>query len=155
MRSGRGGVEIPPFKIENASSIDSLRTILDRAVGTHISHSFSVSEAVAVQISPLFLSAKDDQTKRAFAPHTGLSAVYIVLTSLYFNQRVQAPSTNALKRLANSVTGREGARGLWRRELEACPRLFVYLSISAGIIRKCRSFWQQRPSSSSCCVEML
>eukprot|EP00965_Chrysotila_dentata_P196674 6177729-Pleurochrysis_carterae.AAC.1 len=103
-----GGVEVSPFKIENASSIKSLQTILDRAVGTHISHSFSVSEAVVGQISPLLLSAKDDQPKRAFAPHSGLSDVYIVLASLYFQQRVQAPSTNALKRRANFVSDQEG-----------------------------------------------
>eukprot|EP00965_Chrysotila_dentata_P182815 6036990-Pleurochrysis_carterae.AAC.1 len=70
-----------------------------------------MSEAVVVQISPLLLSAKDDRTKREFAPHTGLSAVYIVLASLHFKQRVQAPSTNALKRLAHSVTRKEGGKG--------------------------------------------
>eukprot|EP00965_Chrysotila_dentata_P002724 88587-Pleurochrysis_carterae.AAC.1 len=96
-----GGVENPPFKIDNASAVEFLRAILDGAVGTRISNSCSLSEAVAVQISQLFLSAKDAKRERVFAPLAGMPAVYILLASIYFRQRVPAPSTNALKRLAN------------------------------------------------------
>eukprot|EP00965_Chrysotila_dentata_P064251 2128498-Pleurochrysis_carterae.AAC.1 len=96
-----GDVENPPFKIDNASAVEFLHAILDSAVGTRIFHSFSLSEAVAVQVSQLLLSAKDAKRERAFAPHAGLPAVYILLASMYFRQRVPAPSTNALKRLAN------------------------------------------------------
>eukprot|EP00965_Chrysotila_dentata_P124146 4103250-Pleurochrysis_carterae.AAC.2 len=53
---------------------------------------------------PLFLSAKDARAKHAFAPHTGLQAVHALFASIYFKQRVPAPSTYALKRLANSLT---------------------------------------------------
>eukprot|EP00965_Chrysotila_dentata_P129581 4283895-Pleurochrysis_carterae.AAC.1 len=96
-----GGVEIPPLKIDNASTVEFLRAILDSAVGIRISHPFSLSEAVAVQTSQLLLSAKDAERERAFAPHAGLPAAYILLASIHSKQRVPAPSTNALKRLAN------------------------------------------------------
>eukprot|EP00965_Chrysotila_dentata_P028088 934167-Pleurochrysis_carterae.AAC.3 len=71
-----GCVEIPPFKIKNTSAVELLCAVLDSAVGNHIIHSFSVSEAVAVQIGQLFLSLKDADQAR-----TGLPAVCVLLAS--------------------------------------------------------------------------
>eukprot|EP00965_Chrysotila_dentata_P225381 6194717-Pleurochrysis_carterae.AAC.1 len=99
VNDSEGGVEIPPFKIDNASTVEFFRAVLDSAVGTRVYHSFSLSEAVAKQISQLFLSAKDSKREQAFAPHAGLPT------------RVPAPSTNALKRLANFVTRKRGGKG--------------------------------------------
>eukprot|EP00965_Chrysotila_dentata_P082308 2716686-Pleurochrysis_carterae.AAC.1 len=105
------GVEIPPFKIENASAVKYLRAVLDSAVGPRIFHSCFLSEAAAVQISQLLLGAKAANRERAFAPHAGsMPAVYILHASIYFKQRVPARSTNALKRLANFVTRKGGGK---------------------------------------------
>eukprot|EP00965_Chrysotila_dentata_P135044 4466120-Pleurochrysis_carterae.AAC.2 len=106
-----GGVEIPPFKMDNVSAVKLLRAILDSAVETCIHNYFSLSEAVAVQISQLVLSAKDARGERAFEPHAGLTAVYILLASIYYKQRVPAPCANALKRLANFVTRNGEGKG--------------------------------------------
>eukprot|EP00965_Chrysotila_dentata_P083132 2742162-Pleurochrysis_carterae.AAC.1 len=74
-----------------------------------MSHSVCLTEAVAAQLGQLFLSVKDARTKDAFAPHTGLQAVYaLVLASIPFKKRVPASSTYALKRLANSLTRKKG-----------------------------------------------
>eukprot|EP00965_Chrysotila_dentata_P004020 130724-Pleurochrysis_carterae.AAC.1 len=85
-----GGVENPPFTIDNASAGEFLRAILDSAVGT---------------------PPKNAKRERAFAPHPGLPAVYILFASIYFRQRVPAPSTNVLKHLANFVTRKGGGKG--------------------------------------------
>eukprot|EP00965_Chrysotila_dentata_P094078 3109414-Pleurochrysis_carterae.AAC.5 len=69
-------------------------------------------QAVAAQIGQLTLSAKVARTKHAFAPHTGLQALYaFVLASVHFKRRVPASaSTYALQRLANSLTRRGGGK---------------------------------------------
>eukprot|EP00965_Chrysotila_dentata_P237995 6202229-Pleurochrysis_carterae.AAC.1 len=90
------GCRLPPLKVDNNSAVEFLRAVLDSAVGKR-------SKAVAVQVGQLFLSANDARAKNAFAPDTGLQAVYLY-TLLASTQRVRAPSTYALKRLANSFT---------------------------------------------------
>eukprot|EP00965_Chrysotila_dentata_P094706 3131898-Pleurochrysis_carterae.AAC.1 len=92
------GLESPPFQADNLSAVEFLYAVLDSAVGRRIEHSFSVSEAVAVQIARLFLNVKTADTARLLAPHTGLSAVYIALAFLYHKQRVPAPGKDDLRR---------------------------------------------------------
>eukprot|EP00965_Chrysotila_dentata_P118883 3931383-Pleurochrysis_carterae.AAC.1 len=48
------GVKIPPFQADNLSAVEFLYAVLDSAVGRIIEHSFSVSEAAAVQIAQYF-----------------------------------------------------------------------------------------------------
>eukprot|EP00965_Chrysotila_dentata_P255902 6212372-Pleurochrysis_carterae.AAC.2 len=51
-------------------------------------------QAVAARVGQLFLSTKNACTKHAFAPHTGLQAVYaLILASIHFKQRLSASST--------------------------------------------------------------
>eukprot|EP00965_Chrysotila_dentata_P084848 2800688-Pleurochrysis_carterae.AAC.11 len=102
--SCRAGVETPPLVADNASAVEFTKTVLDSRVGTPIEHSFSIADAVAVQISQLLLNAKNAATRRALAPHFGLGAVYIVLASLYFKSRMPAPSKESLRRLLNVLT---------------------------------------------------
>eukprot|EP00965_Chrysotila_dentata_P111936 3701800-Pleurochrysis_carterae.AAC.2 len=66
------GVEFPPFKVDNNSAVELLCAVRDRAVGTRISHSYCLTDAVATQLEQLFLSAKVTRTKHALTPHTGL-----------------------------------------------------------------------------------
>eukprot|EP00965_Chrysotila_dentata_P076984 2541594-Pleurochrysis_carterae.AAC.1 len=68
------GVELPAFKVDNNSAVEFLRAVLDSAVGTSIKHTFCLTEAVAVQVGKISLSAKDARAKHTFAPHTGLQA---------------------------------------------------------------------------------
>eukprot|EP00965_Chrysotila_dentata_P117355 3878868-Pleurochrysis_carterae.AAC.1 len=104
----RGG-EFPPFKVDNNSAVKFPRAVLDSAVGTRISHSFCLTEAVVAQLGQLFLRAIDARTKHAFAPHTSLQAVdALVLASVYVKQRMPASSTYALKRLVNFDRERRG-----------------------------------------------
>eukprot|EP00965_Chrysotila_dentata_P143236 4733081-Pleurochrysis_carterae.AAC.1 len=105
------GVEFPSFKVDSNSAVEFLRAVLDSPAGTRINNSFRLREAVAVQTGQLFLIAKDARAKHVFAPHTGFQAVYALLASiLYFKQRVPAPSTYALKHLANALTRKGGGK---------------------------------------------
>eukprot|EP00965_Chrysotila_dentata_P159408 5266282-Pleurochrysis_carterae.AAC.1 len=70
--SWRAGGENLPFVADNASAdaVEFMKAVLDSAVGAHGSHSFRLSEAVAVQRSQLLLSAKNAATRRALAPES-------------------------------------------------------------------------------------
>eukprot|EP00965_Chrysotila_dentata_P241443 6204294-Pleurochrysis_carterae.AAC.1 len=103
------GINFPPFKVDNNSAVEGLRAVLDSAtVGKRVSHSFCLTEAVAVQVGHLFWIAKDAHAKDAFAPHIGLQSVYALLASI---QRVSVRGTYALKRLANSELFDKERRG--------------------------------------------
>eukprot|EP00965_Chrysotila_dentata_P214002 6187973-Pleurochrysis_carterae.AAC.1 len=120
------GVENPPFQADNLAAVEFLYAVLDSAVGRHIQHSFSVFEAVAVPIAQFTLNGKTSDTARSLAPHTGLSAVYIALASLYHKQRSPAPGKDDLKRLSNTLTRKEGGKGsVGRRANTSSGRLRV------------------------------
>eukprot|EP00965_Chrysotila_dentata_P022630 749703-Pleurochrysis_carterae.AAC.2 len=90
-------VEIPPFTINNVSAVEFLRAVLDSTVGSSIKDSLCLSEAVVLQL------------RRTLAFY---QAVYAILASLHFKERVQpAPSTSALKRLANYLPRKERGKG--------------------------------------------
>eukprot|EP00965_Chrysotila_dentata_P009595 311842-Pleurochrysis_carterae.AAC.1 len=107
----RAGVETPPFAFDNASAVDLLKAVLDRAVGTPISHLFKITKAVAAQTCQLLLTVKDAAARRAFAPHSGLSAVYILLASHHFKVRVAAPCKDWLRRFSNIMTRKTVGKG--------------------------------------------
>eukprot|EP00965_Chrysotila_dentata_P206500 6183572-Pleurochrysis_carterae.AAC.1 len=90
--SWEGDVELPPFKVDNNFAVEFLRAVIDSAEGTSIKHTFCLTEAVAVQVRQLLLSAKDARAKHAFAPQTGLQA-FVHFSHLF-------TSSSACQRLA-------------------------------------------------------
>eukprot|EP00965_Chrysotila_dentata_P025535 849227-Pleurochrysis_carterae.AAC.1 len=113
------GRPLPPFLVDNKSAVNFLLAVVENPVGTGIKHSvYVVTEAVVVQVYNVLSNPELDKSNALASIRTAMSAVYVALASLHYNQRVPHPSESTLKRMAVAFTrkGDIGQDRFWRQE---------------------------------------